>query len=386
MPPGSSTASSIASTVGTRASTVPPPSPPAPRCARRSTAAARAAASPACCGSTPPARARRELQATIDALRLPTDYVRALDADAASRLAGVPLGVSAWHFPHGGWVDPRGLAAAWLARAGRRSELRLGYAVASLARDADRWTVLDAAGHAIATAETVVLCNAGGAFELLGHPPWPIEAQRGQMSAIAAARLPSPALPRLPIAGSGYVIPETEGLVWFGASAQWNDSDSLVRAGDHRANLERLARLVGLAAGPALVDLSGRTSHRWLSRDRLPVIGAVPAVLAESAGLGASARGAADRLDQPRLVTRAPGLFVFSALGSRGIASSALGAQLLAAAIAGAPAPVEADLLDAVDPARFLVRQFRRDEASRQAASPVFVQPPVGPMAGSAGA
>jgi tRNA 5-methylaminomethyl-2-thiouridine biosynthesis bifunctional protein len=124
---------------------------------------------------------------------------------------------------------------------------------------------------------------------------------------------------------------------------------------------------------------------RWVSRDRLPVIGAVPAALAENAGLGVAAPSAG-RLDQPRLVARAPGLYVFSALGSRGIASSALGAQMLAAAIAGAPAPVEADLLDAVDPARFLVRQFRRDEASRQAASPVFVQPPVGPMAGSAGA
>jgi tRNA 5-methylaminomethyl-2-thiouridine biosynthesis bifunctional protein len=326
-----------------------------------------------------------ELQATIDALGLPADYVRALDGDAASRLAGVPIPVAAWHFPHGGWVDPRGLAAAWLARAGRRSELRLGCAVASLTRVAGRWAVLDAAGNAIASAQTVVLCNAGAAFDLLGHPTWPVEPQRGQMSAIATSRLPPAALPRLPIAGSGYVVPASEGRLWFGATAQWNDADPSVRASDHRANLERLARLVGLAAVPALADLSGRTGQRWLSRDRLPVIGAVPASLAASAGLGVAAPGPG-RLDQPRLVARAPGLYVFSALGSRGIASSALGGHLLAAAIAGAPAPVEADLLEAVDPARFLVRQFRRDEASRRAASPVFVQPPVGPMAGSAGA
>ena len=151
-PPGSSTASSTASTAGTRASIVPPPSPPAPRCARRSTGAARAAASPACCGSTSDGASQAELQATIDALGLPADYVRALDADAASRLAGVPIAVAAWHFPHGGWVDPRGLAAAWLARAGQRCELRLGCAVASLARVDDRWTLRDANGNTIATA------------------------------------------------------------------------------------------------------------------------------------------------------------------------------------------------------------------------------------------
>jgi len=92
------------------------------------------------------------------------------------------------------------------------------------------------------------------------------------------------------------------------------------------------------------------------------------------------------RLDQPRFVARAPGLFVCCALGSRGIASAALGAEVLAAAISGAPLPVEADLLDAIDSARFVTRDFRRDEAARQRATSRGIQPPVGPIAGSAGA
>jgi tRNA 5-methylaminomethyl-2-thiouridine biosynthesis bifunctional protein len=65
------------------------------------------------------------------------------------------------------------------------------------------------------------------------------------------------------------------------------------------------------------------------------------------------------RLDQPRFVPRLPGLFVYSALGSRGITWSALGAQTLAALISGAPVPLEASLLDAVDPARFAARRTR---------------------------
>jgi tRNA 5-methylaminomethyl-2-thiouridine biosynthesis bifunctional protein len=83
---------------------------------------------------------------------------------------------------------------------------------------------------------------------------------------------------------------------------------------------------------------------------------------------------------------RAPGLFVCCALGSRGIASAALGAEVLAAAITAAPLPAEADLLDAIDPARFLTRDFRRDEAARQRPAASRIQPPVGPIAGSAGA
>ena len=66
------------------------------------------------------------------------------------------------------------------------------------------------------------------------------------------------------------------------------------------------------------------------------------------------------RPEQPRFAPRAPGLFVFAGLGSRGIAGSALGAQVLAASITGAPMPLEADLLDAIDPARFASRAFRR--------------------------
>jgi tRNA 5-methylaminomethyl-2-thiouridine biosynthesis bifunctional protein len=54
---------------------------------------------------------------------------------------------------------------------------------------------------------------------------------------------------------------------------------------------------------------------------------------------------------------------VFTALGSRGIGWSALGAQVLASLISGAPAPLEADLLDAVDPGRFTSRAYRQRAA-----------------------
>lgn len=327
---------------------------------------------------------RTELQAVIDALGLPADHVRALDADAASRLAGVPVAAPAWHYPSGGWVDPPGLARAYLARAGARTELRLGCAVASLGRIAERWVLRDAAGASIVSAATVVLCNAGGALELLGRPPWPVGAQRGQMTSIAADALADSATPRLPLVGAGYVLPPIDGEIWFGASTDWDDADRTVRPSDQHANLARLMRLVGLSAPPASDRLGGRTGVRWSSRDRLPLIGAVPATIAAAAGLDRVA-AVSSRVDQLRFIARAPGLFMCSALGSRGIASSALGAQIVAAAIVGTPAPVEADLLDAIDPARFLVRQLRRAARWAPDVVPTLVQLPVGPMTGSAG-
>jgi len=59
-------------------------------------------------------------------------------------------------------------------------------------------------------------------------------------------------------------------------------------------------------------------------------------------------------------VPRLPGLYVYSALASRGITWCALGARLLAAWVTGAPAPLEASLIDAVDPARYTTRCYNQ--------------------------
>jgi tRNA 5-methylaminomethyl-2-thiouridine biosynthesis bifunctional protein len=76
-------------------------------------------------------------------------------------------------------------------------------------------------------------------------------------------------------------------------------------------------------------------------------------------------------IDQPRLIPRWPGLFVYTALGSRGITWSALGGQVLAAWVTGSPSPIEASLLDAIDPARFAARRARaRNKASSDSALP----------------
>ena len=106
--------------------------------------------------------------------------------------------------------------------------------------------------------------------------------------------------------------------------------------------------------------LAGRVAWRWASPDRLPLVGAVPhRAVAEALGIEEQAEPSA-RPEQPRFTPRAPGLFVLAGLGSRGIAGAALGARVLAAMIAGAPVPLAADLLDAIDPARFASRAFRR--------------------------
>ena len=291
----------------------------------------------------------QRMQEVLQSVGVPAEYVQALTAAQASAQAGISLTQPCWFYPGGGWVHPAGLANCFLDRAGALTELRTGVDAHRLERGATGWRLFDARGDLIAEAPTVLLANAGDAMRLLDAPDWPIESIRGQISIGRASQLPSA---RLPIAGSGYLLPALDGKVMFGATAQPGDPDPGVRDADHALNLAQLARLLVHDTDLEPADLAGRTAWRCSAADRLPVIGAVP---------DPAARGT--RLEQPRFVPRLPGLYVFTALGSRGITWCALGAQVLASCITGAPAPIGASLLDAIDPARFVSRLVRTGRA-----------------------
>ena len=285
----------------------------------------------------------RSLRDELSALRLPASYVQVLDAPQASDRCGLPLQHPTLFYPGGGWVQPAALARWFLQQAGAAATFHGGLSVQSLRAVDGGWQLLDAAGRVIAEATTVVLANAFDALRLLKATHWPVQAVRGQISSCAAAQL---RLPRLPVAGAGYLLPDIDGRAVFGATTQPGDADPTVRETDHVFNLQRLAQLCAQPL-PAPAPLQGRVGWRCVAADRLPLVGAVP----DEAG------ATGERLDE---VARRPGLFLFSALGSRGIAWAELGAQVLAAQISGAPLPLEASLVDALDPARFALRAARR--------------------------
>ena len=104
---------------------------------------------------------------------------------------------------------------------------------------------------------------------------------------------------------------------------------------------------VGADLDPA--RLGGRVGFRPASPDRLPMIGALPLPAPAALADATPAR----RLDE---LARHPGLYALSGYGARGLVWSALAAELLASELEGDPAPLERDLLDAIDPARFVLR------------------------------
>jgi len=83
--------------------------------------------------------------------------------------------------------------------------------------------------------------------------------------------------------------------------------------------------------------------------------------------LGPLADEDAARRDAQRLagawpldLPRANGLYGAYAFGSRGLVWAGLGAELIASQLEGEPWPLERDLADQLDPARFLQRALRQ--------------------------
>ncbi len=294
----------------------------------------------------------QSMAAQLHALGLPADYVQALDPGAAARLSGLPLTSPAWFFPGGGWIDPAGFAASLISEVRDAVDLHFGTDVAELRRQGGRWRLLDASGVTLDEADVLVLANAFEAGRLLADLRLPMQRIRGQTTELPLST-PGLRLPLLPVAGNGYVLPPLDGATaLFGATAQIDDEEPNLRASDQAYNLIQLARLTGSAPMENAIALSGRVGWRCTAPDRLPLIGGVPQP--------AAAQRHGVRLDQPRFVPRAPGLYVFTGLASRGITWATLGARALASQISGAPCPLEASLLDAVDAARFASRAARR--------------------------
>lgn len=302
------------------------------------------------CGVLQMARDAREearMATTARALGFPPEFLDYLPRALASRRAGSELRVGGWWFPGSGWARPAELVRALLAAAGNRGRLvtRFDAGAHALERDGAQWRVLSADGAVIASAPVVVLANSHDAARLVAVGA-ALKRVRGQLSCLPAGSLAETVAV---LAGAGHLIPCADGAAVIGATYDFDDEDPEPRASGHAGNLERLERLIpGAAARLAPAGISGSVGFRCVSADRLPLIGALPVT-------GAVPSGA-----QARELPRLDGLYGAFGYASRGLTWALLGGESIASALEGEPPPLEGDLADAIDPARFLLRRARR--------------------------
>lgn len=311
-------------------------------------------------------------RAALAALGFPETFARWMPPEEAASVHGAAVPHGGLWFGQGGWAPPPDICRAQLAQAGAAVTARFGSRVARLARTADGWQALGEDGAVMAQAPVMVLANAHEALRLLPLHHMTIDRVRGQLTTLEAAQVARLGTwPDCVVTGSGYLLPRAgDGSARVGssyepASGEQGDQGELAgRAEVHAENLARLGQLLpDLAAKAAGLDpaaLSGYVGVRSVSHNRLPLIGRI-ADEAQAAHDAAALRGARLR-DIPRL----PGLYAALAYGSRGLTWAALGAELLASQIEGEPLPLELELVEAIDPARLLVRALRQGQVASE--------------------
>lgn len=302
----------------------------------------------------------RRSHARVARRALPAAFARVVDAAEATALAGQEMPEGGLWFPQGGWIDPRSFCQALLA-ACRDDHLRLirHREAIQLARDGGQWSVCDAKGSEIARGSSLAICSGADTPALLPDIAADLVAVRGQITELPATaetdRL------RCVLCYKGYLTPAIAGWHVLGATYDRADTALAVRPRDHRDNLDRLHRLFPDWWPDIDGDaLPGRAALRSTTPDRLPLAGAVPETARLQADYGDLWKGR--KPDRYPSATYASGLYISAGHSSRGLIGAPLAAEVIAAQILGEPLPLERELLEAIHPARFLIRRMKRRE------------------------
>src|SRR5450830_141179 len=287
-----------------------------------------------------------QVQRQIAATALPPpEFARWLEAAEASSMLGAPAPHGAWWFAAGGWARPSSVCAAMLDACGSLLTRRFSSSAVCLQREGEEWQVRDGDGVLIAQAPTVIIAAGNGAVKLAQAASLPLDAVRGQVTHLVQGSLPE--LPFV-LCREAYMTPVHQGIVCVGATYDADD-DTALRAASQQENIGKVADILSVPAFDA--PLAGRTGFRCVAPDRLPLAGPLP---------DPSVPGRCERL---RDVPRWPGLFGLLGYASRGLIWAPLAAELLACQLEGEPLPIEAQLAEALDPGRFLLRERRRNGA-----------------------
>ncbi|WP_101676262.1 bifunctional tRNA (5-methylaminomethyl-2-thiouridine)(34)-methyltransferase MnmD/FAD-dependent 5-carboxymethylaminomethyl-2-thiouridine(34) oxidoreductase MnmC [Alloalcanivorax mobilis] len=243
----------------------------------------------------------------------------------------------------GGYLDPR----AWCTTLLDHPAIRLQpQAVTAVTPGAPASVTL--ADGTVLHGDAVVIANAGAAADLAiagQRPDWlPLKRIRGQVSYCQATAASESW--RQARCHGGYLTPALDGLHCVGATFDLHDHDPAPRECDDAANLAQLRHhlpeLWRELGGEAIRVVERRVAFRCQSTDFLPLTGALP----DPAGAS----------PEPL-----PGLWLNIAHGSRGITGTPLCADILADLISGAAPGADRELLDALEPARFIRRRIRKN-------------------------
>jgi len=261
-------------------------------------------------------------------------------------------------FPQSGVVHPPSFVQALLGDTPLRNAV-----VTRLHKENAAWRIDGGDGSSDAF-DAVIIANGLDALRFAQTRSLPLTGSAGQIDFFPDAKPPDHAVafgpyaapaPNFSDSGVGLIIGATYAPIAIG------EEPSFAREATE-TNIKAVAAALPDLAAKLSPDMSQpRASIRCVTPDRMPVAGPLPDWGYYS--------GAYDALRAGRRKDYSPGqmqegLFILSDLGSRGLVTAPLAAAMMAAEIAGAPAPIDTAVAEALHPARFFIRDLKRGQRS----------------------
>lgn len=303
--------------------------------------------------------AREAQRQTQLAEAFPEGLLHQLDQPAAEQRAGINLNSGGLFYPEGGWVHPPALCRQQAAHANIQTLLH--HEALELRRVDGQWHAW-AGERLLASAPVAILANAAQINAFAQSAELPLKRIRGQITRLPASDT-SQSL-RTVVCAEGYVAPAREGEHTLGASFDFHNLDLTPTLEEHRSNLHLLEEIstdLSERLDAAHLDagqLQGRAAFRCTSPDYLPIVGPLAdrPVFADTYAVLAKDARQVPALPCPWL----DGLYINSGHGSRGLITTPLAAELLAAWLDNEPLPVPRSVAEACHPNRFVLRTLIR--------------------------
>jgi len=295
----------------------------------------------------------------------PPSFVVGLSAEALTAACGVSCAFSGLSYPQGGWVNPGQLTQALIRQAEQLGlQCHYQHRLTTLDYRDQQWQ-LSFEQQATQRHSTVILANGHTLAQLPQTATLAVYGVRGQVSHIPT----TPALTPLKqvLCYDGYLTPVNPATQQhcIGASYQRGDLQTDYRQDEQQQNRDRLVACLPNEAWPQTVDISdqqARQGIRCATRDHIPMVGAV----ADYAVTLATYQDLPQQRQQGTEIISAPvhpDLFMLGALGSRGLSSAPLAAEILASQIFAEPLPLDSETLAALNPNRLWVRKLLKGRA-----------------------
>jgi len=286
--------------------------------------------------------------------------LKAVSREEAEALAGVKLTSGGLFYQGGAWIRPQALCRALLHSP--LITLKLHQEALQLRRTAGGFWQVRSETKLLGEAPLLVLANATEAQRFTQTAQLPLKPIRGQLTSVLQTQA-SGALKTV-LCGEGYISPALRGKHCVGASFNFKRSDLEPSFAEQQENLERMREispdlLARLELSPG-ETLENRVALRCTAPDYLPLIGPLADWSEFARTYAALSKNAHKKLIEP--CPWQNGLYINTAHGARGLASTLLAGELLAAWINAEPLPIPRRVANACHPNRFALRRLIRGD------------------------